>query len=432
MKIFNLISQLANTTKRTVKEAILLEHQKDGDFRRAFDLAYDPYLNFWIKKIPEYTPNTATSDMSLSNGMDLLGVLSNREKTGYAGIAHLKWILESLNEYDAKVIELIIKRDLNCGVGLATINKTWPKLVKDFPLMKCHNTIEHIIYPAIAQTKSDGSRCILKCIDAATGEFVALSSSGLSIDIGDKFRNNVSRFMKTGESFDGELLCYSPLTGIPMERRTCNGIVSKAIKGTITEEEQDLFVFVAWDIIDETSTIPYRSRLQDLECRIGDKNDRITLSYWEIVNSREEAERFYLNQVEIGNEGAILKNFDSMWKPRRVKDQGKMKSELECDLIIVDTIPHTKNPNLIGAIICSVDDGSDESIKFQVGSGIRQEDNVKSPNELIGKVVTIRFNQIVRNRDMKHFQLYLPRIIEFRHDKSVGDSVETILSLKTS
>lgn len=444
--VFKILNELSSTSKRNEKITILESNKDNPVLKLSFELAYNPYINFWIKKIPLYTQNHVSTDhYTLNTALyDLLN-LSNRVFTGNAGIEYLRDTLSNLYFEDAAVVELIIKKDLNCGVAVSTINKIWPKLIPEFDdVMKCHDSIEHIVYPAYAQVKCDGSRCILECIDEE-GEYIAYSSGGNPIDLGGLFRNYVRRYMKPGEKFDGELVVYNVNDNVPLDRKTSNGIINKIIKGTqLSEQVQSTIAFIVWDIVDPTSQKHYSIRFQELEYRLlGNGSgfepsdftfNRFQLVETETVNSQEEAFEFYERQIARGLEGAIIKNYEGVWKSKRVKYQGKMKSELECEVMITGWEPHIKYPEKLGSFILTAysDDKTQEMI-FNVGSGISKDMRETDPEEFMGKVATIRFNQLVTNKkDPEKFTLYIPRVIEIRHDKHEGDSIEQILSICNS
>src|ERR1035437_789564 len=96
-----------------------------------------------------------------------------------------------------------------------------------------------------------------------------------------------------------------------------------------------MLVFATWDNVDFTSTIPYKDRIERLT-KVG-KNviDKIIVLATEIVHSKEEAQVFFEKQLDAGEEGAMIKNMDAVWQPKRSKDIGKMKAEEVADLVVV-------------------------------------------------------------------------------------------------
>ncbi len=428
---YNIILLLKSSASRLQKEKILTENSDDEIFRKIFQLTYNPYINFYIKKIPEHFTHAAA--LTLNETLPMLDKLIDRTFTGNHGIKYLKNILELSSSDDGKIIELIIKKDLDCGVSVATINKIWPKLIPEFKIMKCHDSIEHIKFPAIAQPKIDSSRCVIECLNADTGDFIAYSSSGREIDIGDKFKSSVQLLMRTGEKFDGELICYenSSLTAKPLDRKTSNGIISKAIKRTIADYEQDILRFIVWDIVDETSSIPYLQRLGSLAGRFFAEGvpHKISLINYKTVDTIDDAYQYFDEIVQQGGEGIIVKNYDNLWEGKRVKSQGKLKEEYECELRIIELVDHKKKVGQIGAFVCQTECGKGT---FQVGSGLTDEIRSMLPSQLIDKIITVRFNQLIHNKSDESTNLYLPRFVEFRHDKLEADTLQRISDIYMS
>lgn len=445
MSILDIITAIAATPKRTEKIVILEANRDNYLLKEVLRLAYDPNIRFWIKKIP--TKLEFENDISNTLSLDIvlfseLGRIYNREVTGNAALGLLSHLLSVTSPDDSKLIELIIKKDLNCGISSATINKVWPNLIPEFNLiMKCHDSIEHIVYPAIAQLKCDGGRCIVHCIDKYSGDYIAYSSSGMPIELGSTFNHYVACYMQDGEYFDGELVAFDE-TGKPLDRKASNGIVNKAIRGTASMQELNSIRFITWDIIDLEGKIPYRGRFFELMARfkipieeqvqLDITHNRFEIVESIVVGSQEGVFDFYQTQINKGLEGVIVKNLDnSFWQPKRVKHQGKMKDELECDIIIKGWEPHIKNPAMLGSFVLYALDSSGKEMIFNVGSGISADMRSKNPEEYVGKVATVRFNKIVRNKkEPEKFTLYIPRIIEIREDKTEGDTVERILSLE--
>jgi hypothetical protein len=429
MTIYNIIKELSQTSKRTEKEAILNSNVDNFLLKEVFRLAYDPYIRFWIKKIPEHTyrENTFLSlDIVLFSELPRL---FNRQVTGNEAINLLSHLLSATHKDDSDLIKLIIKKDLNCGVSESTINKIWPNLISTFKVMKCHNTIEHIKYPAIIQTKCDGMRCIIE--RHPDGEsYTAYSSSGRQIEFGDHFNESVKVYMLPSERFDGELICIDE-TGKHLDRKTSNGIINSLLKKpeTFPEDKLKLINFVVWDIEDHTDNVPYNNRFFNLKERFTSNQRNFKLIDWKIVCYESEAIEYFQNQLSMGNEGAILKNLDGTWQGKRVKHQGKLKDELEAELKVVGIIPHSKFPELIGALIMETSDG----VKFNVGSGLTDElRSTLDHNSVIDRIYTVRFNDVITNKNDDSYNLFLPRLIEERLDKSTPDSMEIILSLKTN
>ena len=104
MNLNEFFNELASDNSRNFKIAELEKNKNDSTLRRVITLALDPFTQFYIRKIPAYTPNDLSMEpIKLEFALDSLGDLSKRIVTGNAGIAHLKANLEAVSPDDAKV-----------------------------------------------------------------------------------------------------------------------------------------------------------------------------------------------------------------------------------------------------------------------------------------------------------------------------------------
>ena len=183
--INKIFEELAATSSRLEKEAILKKNAKNDVLKRAVFLALDPYTQFYIRKIPKYKPNKGKG-IALNFALDSIGDLSKRLVTGNAGIDHLRSNLEALNEDDAKVLERVIQKDLDCGVQVSTANKIWEGLVTDYPCMLAsgydEKLVEKIQFPALVQLKMDGMR-FNAIVDANNKSVEYRSRNGKEVDV---------------------------------------------------------------------------------------------------------------------------------------------------------------------------------------------------------------------------------------------------------
>ena len=160
MSINTILEELAADNSRLAKEAILKKHLDNELLKECIRLALSPFVQFYIRKIPEY--KVTGKKLTLEKALKLLDKLSSREFTGHAAIDFLATILGELDASDARVIEKIIAKDLRCGVSEATANKIWKKLVPTYPIMLAsgydEKLVEKISWPAYAQLKLEGMR----------------------------------------------------------------------------------------------------------------------------------------------------------------------------------------------------------------------------------------------------------------------------------
>ena len=425
--------KLAEDDGRIYKIDLLTKHKDDKVLRKIVKAALDPFTQFYIRKIPEYTPNP-NEGIALAFGIDTLNDLAFRNVTGNAGIAHLKGTLEALNQDDAKVIERIIAKDLKCGVSVSTANKVWPKLIHEYPVMLCsqfeQKLVDKVKFPAYVQTKMDGMRfnAIVR-----NGGVEFRSRNGKELDLKG---NLVNEFLALANGvdcvFDGELLVMFDHDYQFADRQTGNGILNKANKGTISDAEAKLVHASLWDVIPYDDfvkgvcNVVYETRWSSLEYMVANqdsKNKKIWSVYHTEVDDIETANDIFQKLLADGHEGIILKDKYGKWEDKRTKSQIKFKGELECDLKIVGVQPGTgKYEGMLGAILCESKDGV---VKVSVGSGFNDTHRKTYGEELIGKIVAVKYNARITNKQGEE-SLFLPIFVEVREDKDVADSSKDI------
>jgi hypothetical protein len=116
MNINEFLNGIAANPSRNFKIEQLSLHKDDEVLMEVVRLAYDPFTQFYIRKIPKYTPNMNDIGDNLDWGLDqLVTMLASRKVTGNAAIEHLQYVLENVTADNAKVIERVIDKSLNAG-----------------------------------------------------------------------------------------------------------------------------------------------------------------------------------------------------------------------------------------------------------------------------------------------------------------------------
>lgn len=414
MSVLQILNELAATASSNEKVDILTREKDNELLKQVFQAAYNPFITYGIKAIPKYTPRFDNGTHDLSWAMVELSGFSNRSLTGNAAIEYLTQILEQLGNGNNVVFERIIDRDLRCGTTDTLASRVWPGLVPTFDVMLCDKDITRIKYPAIIQQKCDGARVHLY-FDG--GSVKAMSRAGKEFQIHGALDAAGAEFMLKGETFDGELLVVKD--GKVLERKLSNGILNQANKGTITKENADMIVAVVWDIVDFGGTVPYSIRFDNLVDR--NLSGKFNLVPWEIVVNEDGAMEYFAEQLKQGQEGAVLKNLDSKWVPKRSKDQCKLKEINTADLIVIDTFEGTgKYTGMLGGLICETSDGL---LNVRVGSGFSDEDRAKDASVWVGNIVEVLYNQKITSKSKDKASLFLPRISCVRFDKTVANTI---------
>ena len=441
MSVYKILEQLRATSSRLEKEAILKKNEKNAVLRRVIFLALDPYTQFYQRKIPQYTSAKKNQADSLDSVLDSLNVLSTRQSTGNEAIAFLTKLLSSLTEDDAKVLECVIQKDLDCGVQESTANKIWKNLIPSFPCMLAsafdQKLIDKVQFPALVQLKMDGMR-FNAIVDAKTKTVEYRSRNGKEIQIDnwlmdEAFLAMAKNIGMANVVFDGELLVVDE-AGKPLDRKTGNGILNKAVKGTISEAESKQVRATIWDVIpllyfrQGKCDVDYETRLATVVVAIdhlgGNLKHLVSVVETTIANDLANAQKLFETYHAAGQEGIILKTRDGIWEDKRAKHQIKFKGELECDLLCVGWEEGTgKNKGKLGALVLTSSDGK---INVSVGTGLTDQMRSTLTSKMVeGKIVTVKYNARINNKKGED-SLFLPVFLEIREDKTTADSSKKI------
>lgn len=445
MSILQILEDIGSNTTKSHKINLIEKHKVNAQFLSVVKMALDPYMNFYIRKIPSYaTPATPTK--TLDWAMAQLEKLSSRELTGHAGIEHLRTILSSLSADDATVVSRIIGKDLRCGMADGLVNAVLEGFIPTYPCLLARpydqKNIKNIVYPALSQLKADGLRVNVQINGTAIS---ICGRSGRDIELGDVMD---SEWIELGKQFDGPVVIDGELVvvdkdGKILPRKIGNGIINKAIKGTITAAEAKMVRAQIWDVIPLAefkagiSKKKYIDRFNDLTAamnaikKIGVDATAAALigggaKFWmiptKVVNNLAEAEQHFQEMLGDGQEGIIVKNYEGLWEDTRSKHLVKFKAEKDADLEIIGWNPgEGKFEGQVGSLICASSDrkvivsisGFSDALRLQITRDIEQ---------LIGTIITVIYNERITSQQNVADSLFLPRFAEFRTDKTVANS----------
>lgn len=431
--VYHIIEDLRRHPSILNKQAILEANKDNETLRMVFDMTENPSYNYYIKVDPKEWVGVESGSFELdTTGLQsVLDTLHGRLMTGNEARKFLSESLSQLTTKSRDVLIRVINRDLDCKTGTSICNKVWPKLIPEMPCMlaskmdeKAAARIEYKEGGYIVQTKMDGGRAMATVGRNGGVEF--LSRNGKPIMMHGVFDNLLEKF--PGYVFDGELVVMSQ-TGVE-DRQTGNGYFTKAVRGTIPYEEAVQFHYVVWDMIPYDDFFsgycktPYSKRLQMLlkACE-NIPAHRISVVEGKMVDSLSQAQKFYENMLERGEEGAIIKFLDMPWEDKRSKFMIKMKEEKDIDALVVGVTEHTKKKGWIGALTCQTSDGL---VQFDVGSGFTEDDRQKDPSYYMGKIVTCKYNAIISNKSSGAKSLFLPVFVTIRDDKTVANSLDEL------
>lgn len=483
--IYEILKQLANTDSTIEKEAILFKNRDNTLLSRVFALTYTKQINFGVKKLPD--PVYGFAPLTLTEALDILeNEFCTRKVSGNSAIDRLAGILGSVSDNDHSVLRRIIDRDLDCGVGRTIPNKIWKGIIPEQPCYLAQpyseKTIARINFPAVAQLKADGARCMA---EVRGGKVTLLSRAGneyLMLPGIVEALQELAQHVPYDFMVDGELVYIPPKVKVKKgldlfledddeeqeervaDRTKGNGLANKALKGTISTEEADGMVLQVWDLVEldvtygrKESTVKCIDRLKQLEAALAKISSlKLDLIEYTIVKDLDEAKAVYRKYVAMDLEGIILKNLAGLWEDKRGFDQVKFKEEIQFDGRVVAVYPHEKNPRKLGGITVVSECGR---VRVNCGSGFKDTDTVKdkktksetvipinqrheynrarlwheldTPDTILNSIVQLKCNGWLLSKSRKDgmISLFLPIFELRRRDKTKANTFEEVFGI---
>ncbi len=271
----------------------------------------------------------------------------------------------------------------------------------------------------------------------------------------------VKEYVK-GDSFiiDSEAVGFDPKTGhyLPFQN------VSQRIKRKYDIEKTAKELPVELDVFDilfyngkNMINEPFKERRKLIEKIVKNSKNKIRIAEGKIVHTEKEAEQFYKKSLNAGNEGVMLKNLDSPYKPgARVGHMVKLKPTMETlDLVIVAAEwGEGKRATWLTSFTLACIDEDDNLLEIgKVGTGIKEKEDGEEGDTTFqmltdllkpsvtsekGKhvavkpkiVVEIKFEEIQKSPTYKSgFALRFPRLVRIRSDRNV-DEINTLEDVK--
>ena len=457
MEIKQILDEIANESSTNQKMEILKKYKDNELLKRVLYMACSKRVKFFIKQIPEYQSVNDTKLWSLDHALNMLSSLTERKITGGEAIEYLKNLLSSVSEDDAYIIERIIGKDLKIGMGTSNINKVIPSMVEKTPYMGCvpfdpkkASKLFDKGAICLSEIKADG-RYVNAIIRG--GEVELESRAGEPSTLGDCAL--VTELSKLDDCvLNGELVMkgYTRLESngilasiidfkVKYNDRTPEENIKKEVsfekeKGQSMDYFLSLVQMKVWDIIDvpsyhaAKSSVKRIDRLNMLKTLFANDSENILIVEHKIVKSYDEAIAHFVEALENGEEGTVLKSLDGVWANGKPTYQIKMKVEFELDLKVVGFNygnKGTKNEFVISSVSCESSCG-----KLTARAQGIKEDKMKyiteNQDSLLGTIAVVKCNGLSSNSSGGNSVFY-PSLIEFRTDKLEANSFEECVDI---
>lgn len=447
-EVLQLLTKIAEEPSTTAKKKLIGENIEDNFFRTVLLLALDSRFHYKIKELPSPAGGllNQTKPMTKEEVLKTLRQLSKQKGVSDAEKQHLvngaAFLPQAL-----EVIKRIVNKDLRCGVGAKLVNAVRPTLIFEWPYMRCrsHNdkNLSNIQYPAIAQLKADGTHIDIVKKDGQLSFHSRIGNEYDFLGVLDKEAEKLFTEDTVDGVFIGEGLVLDESGTDYLSRKEGNGIITKALKGTITKEEASRIRIHLWEYATLKSFfdahldgIVYEKSFTLVEKVCAGNEIFEPIRSWD-VDSYEEVLSIYKGVKEEGLEGLVLKNKlgtfvnSQTGSPNQVKVKAVIGEEFEAEFLITGFNPGKKGTrfeNGLGSLSYVSECGR---ITGNVGSGFSHEQREDWKEEdVMDLIATIRFDSLIQSKEnSRGYALYAPRFIEFRSDKDKADTLEYVKEL---
>lgn len=182
--VSRLIEDIAETSSRIEKEKLVSDLVGSDLGKFVVQWAYDPMITFGIK--PALTESTGKFNVPFTEKTvaPLLKSLASRELTGNAAEAEIAEVMQAFDKDGARLLFLILSKDLKCGIAESTINGVLPGLVPVFAVMRAHPYDPKKVksWPRKGEYKLDGNRNTFLARDGQGGFFTRTGKIVPSLD----------------------------------------------------------------------------------------------------------------------------------------------------------------------------------------------------------------------------------------------------------
>lgn len=447
--LFEIINGIASTSRTNTKLDMLRSNDDNLSLKKVLQYTYDPFRRYGIRSLPAPRRVDGTGQFDDAT-FGLLDDLAASRLTGHNARDAVRGEIERLSVLSGDLLGRIILKDMGAGFAETQINKVWKGLIPTAPYMRCalqkDSKIEEWVEEGVySQIKEDGmfvnvNRQTDVTLTSRAGQII--NTEGL-----DALIETCYYMFPEGTQTHGELIVYDAY-GKALARQTGNGLINSVNQGGTLPVGHEIRL-VVWDQIPLECAVakgrcetPYGVRFGNLMLGYTNFLEQFDFQLGvacpvQVVETRAcrsmaEVIEHYLDALERGLEGTVVKRMTMVWKDTGSganNEQVKMKVECTVELKVVGFLAGKKtgkNADTFGSLLCQ---SSCSELEVAV-SGIEDLWR-KKLNEmgeaLLEQVIAVTFNSIMKpkKRDSK-YSLFLPRFEECRFDKTQADSLERI------
>lgn len=395
-EVISIVKQLRETSGTNDKIVLLRRNCNNELLRKVLRYTYDTDLKYGVQKKSIVMRTGESKWSSLFEMLDELAE-SNINDSLKRNVGRFINNLET--EDEKELVTKILLKNLDVGLNVKNINKGMKGLIVSHDIQlgsKWEGTLNEEVAVSL---KLDGVRCTWLIKD---GKAIAKTRQNKIIQGMNELTKAIEEVFGEQNLFvDGELLATNEegLSSEDLFKKTSAIVNSKGLKKDLT--------FVAFDIVsledynNKSNSTPFLERREQLECYVGLKNELVKLAPMYFIT--DSIDRIYekLDEVVKDNcEGLMLNKINGFYEFKRTKQLLKVKKFNEGDVLVTDILEgEGRLEGTLGKIEVQFRYKGDVYTN-NIGSGFSDEEREyywKHKDELIGKVVTIKYFEITKN-----------------------------------
>ena len=399
------IDEMNDSSSGNYKIETIKKHSDSKFLQMIFNYTYNPYKKYNVtSKNCKKNSDLLGHANTYGSIFTILNDLANRVSTGHNAIANVnRFILENIQH--EKLIYNIIDRDLKMGASTSSINKVIPGCIPTFKVALANPyNVKRVDFKSgdwYGSRKLDGVRCICRKENDIVTFF---SRSGKEFLTLGKLENEI---LKIPGNFilDGEI-CMVDKDG----NEDFQGIMKQIRKKDHQIEKPKFFVFdylTLEQFDNQTGTTPLTLRLRNGYHNLpNDVNyDMLEFLPQEQLTTEEQFTEMAKAAEDAGFEGIMVRK-NVGYEGKRSHNLLKVKKFHDAEYTVLGTtnafIRWTENGKQVERECLSNITIEHKGCKVNVGSGFSKEQRemyFKSPQDIIGKTVTIQYFEESENQN---------------------------------
>ena len=399
------IDEMNDSSSGNYKIETIKKHSDSKFLQMIFNYTYNPYKKYNVtsKNCKKNSgllghPNTYGSIFTILND------LANRVSTGHTSIANVnRFILENIQH--EKLIYNIIDRDLKMGASTSSINKVIPGCIPTFKVALANPyNVKRVDFKSgdwYGSRKLDGVRCICRKENDIVTFFSRSGKEFLTLG------NLENEILKIPGNFilDGEI-CMVDKDG----NEDFQGIMKQIRKKDHQIQKPKFFVFdylTLEQFDNQTGITPLTFRLELGKNSLPENinSDMLEFLPQEQLTTEEQFTEMAKAAEDAGFEGIMVRK-NVGYEGKRSHNLLKVKKFHDAEYTVLGTtnafIRWTENGKQVERECLSNITIEHKGCKVNVGSGFSKEQRemyFESPQDIIGKTVTIQYFEETKNQN---------------------------------